>query len=273
MDFNLLLDTPVEHNCEKHGSYTQVFKMLSKCSACVSEKLAREAEIESLKSKYSTDIKNVTSLYDALEYANLPKRHSGCTFENYVVNEKNNLAYETMLKFAKNTDNLTKKGIGVLFLGTSGIGKTHLCAATINYIIRTHRRFAIYCKQYEIVEMYLREREKFTEILDVALLVIDEIGVTENSLTKEVMYQIIDKRYDAMQPTILISNKLPDEFYSSNTPAFNSRLAESMFELTASGEDYRLTKNIKISPLDLVEEKQLVVNKLHDEFKQNLAKF
>lgn len=265
-----LLIPPALHNCKTHGEYHQKYKHITECPTCHDEKVERTRKQEQLKFHLENDKIDLKEFYKYLEYANLPKRHSGCTFDNYQQTEQNKSAYNATKRFAENKDNLTKKGIGLLFLGVSGVGKTHLCAAIINHVMKEYRLVCYYCKQYEIVEMYLKDRDKFEEILEVPLLVIDEIGVSENSLTKEVMYQIVDKRYDLIVPTILVSNRTPEEFYKANSVALNSRLKEAMFELTAVGEDYRLTKGIKPEPVDYYQELFTKYKQLDDKYQEDI---
>jgi DNA replication protein DnaC len=102
-----------------------------------------------------------------------------------------------------------------LFCGLPGTGKTHLACAVVSMILRSGK-VSRYLTASDIARSvrssYSRDSETTEEIIlgklvAVPLLVIDEIGLgigTEHE--KAMVLDSISKRYEAMVPTILISN-------------------------------------------------------------------
>ena len=71
-----------------------------------------------------------------IESSGIKGSYRNKTFENFVVDEKNNKAYELCKSYAEsfgpNSGNL------FLFSGTPGTGKTHLACAITNYLLKQY---------------------------------------------------------------------------------------------------------------------------------------
>jgi len=106
-------------------------------------------------------------------------------------------------------------GTWFLFMGNVGTGKSHLCAAIINEVIRAGYT-ALFTKTprllREIKDTFNRDSELTqSEILrkmaKLDLLVIDEVGIQFGTDTERmILYEILDLRYEAMRPVILTTN-------------------------------------------------------------------
>jgi DNA replication protein DnaC len=109
-----------------------------------------------------------------------------------------------------------KTGTWLLFMGTVGTGKGHLCAGILNCIIR-----AGFTGLFVKMPIMLREiKDTFsnknteeshsqiiTHMVSCDLLVIDEVGVQFGTDTERmIIYDILDQRYEAMLPVILTTN-------------------------------------------------------------------
>ena len=108
---------------------------------------------------------------------------------------------------------------GLIFSGSPGTGKNHLACAIAKYFILNLRKSALVTTAFKIIRAIKAtwngagdEGKVLERFADIDLLVIDEIGVQFGSDT-EIMYlsEIINDRYEREKPTILISNKTPEE--------------------------------------------------------------
>lgn len=182
------------------------------CEVC--EKARKKREQEERKTKLRQ------SRIDALlRDSMLRKRFIGKRFDNFMPygkeREKQTKALRTAREFAGNFPYHRDVGTWLLFMGNVGTGKGHLCAAIINEIIRSGFT-ALFTKAprllREVKETYSRnsevtEKEIYSRLERIDLLIIDEIGVQFGTSTeRNIIFEILDARYEDMRPTILTTN-------------------------------------------------------------------
>ncbi|MCL5808490.1 MAG: ATP-binding protein, partial [Deltaproteobacteria bacterium] len=140
-------------------------------------------------------------------------------FENFSLYGEHQDRQAKILAYAKTfADDFARHrdaGTWLLFVGNTGTGKGHLCAAIINRIIQAGWS-ALFTKTprllREIKETFNRDSEVTqSDILrrlgELDLLVIDEVGVQFGTDTERmILYEVLDLRYEAMLPVILTSN-------------------------------------------------------------------
>lgn len=146
----------------------------------------------------------------------LPKRLRDCCFANYEMpNEKVGGICSACVNFANE-----KKG-NLIMLGGVGTGKTHLAAAICNHfcscgldaelttipeIIRDIRSTWGNRARNDYGDV-LSEEDIIRKYSSVSLLVIDEIGSQYGSDSEKIIIsEIINNRYNAMLPTVIIGN-------------------------------------------------------------------
>ena len=110
-------------------------------------------------------------------------------------------------------------------------------------------RPAIYCKAMEIFidlkNSFQRpsapsEKAIIEKLASAAFLVIDEAHVRgETKYEDDKLTHIIDKRYDAMRPTMLITNLQRKEFAAQLSPSILSRIEEQGGGIECNWESYR----------------------------------
>jgi DNA replication protein DnaC len=150
-------------------------------------------------------------------------------------------AYKRAVDFAKRP-----QGWLILF-GNYGAGKTHLAAAIANYTLRRHFRvlFAIVPDLLDHLRSTFGPSSeveydtRFETIRDVPLLILDDLG-TENTTpwAREKLFQIINHRYNYALPTVITSNRKPEDI----EPRIFSRMCDPMLceEITfIDASDYR----------------------------------
>lgn len=162
---------------------------------------------------------------ECLKDARLKKlqRHGGihprfahCTFESYLhTSRKQQLALSICHDYAKNFKDNLGKGKCLVFQGSVGTGKTHLACSIARYISQNGYSSLL----VTVFELIGRIRaawnrnsiESETEIIagfaEVDLLILDEVGIQYGTESEKItLFQVIDARYRAMKPTIIISN-------------------------------------------------------------------
>jgi DNA replication protein DnaC len=154
-----------------------------------------------------------------LKNSMLKKRFIEKRFDNFLPfgkeNEKQIRALTTAREFAENFPHHREIGTWLLFMGNVGTGKGHLCAAIINEVVRANFT-ALFTKAprllREVKETYNRnsevtEREIHSRLEQIDLLIIDEVGVQFGTSTEQnIIFEILDARYEDMLPTILTTN-------------------------------------------------------------------
>lgn len=152
------------------------------------------------------------------------------------------------LRFVENAENL-------VFLGTSGVGKTHL--ATSIGIEAAKKRYSTYfikctdlLHQLKKAQIENRLENRLKHFCHYRLLVIDELGYLPiNKEDSNLFFQLIDKRYEK-KSTILTTNINFNEwdsiFYDAVVAnAILDRLLHHSHVVTITGRSYRLKDHIK----------------------------
>lgn len=139
--------------------------------------------------------------------------HQSCSFENYKATTTNQkIVREKARHYAVDFE---KSMAGFVFCGNPGTGKNHLAAAICNDLLRRGKTVLI----ITVADIMSSMRETFNgsssnseeklidKLSSVDLLVIDEIGVqNESRYEKVLLNQIIDRRTSSRRPTGLLTN-------------------------------------------------------------------
>jgi DNA replication protein DnaC len=150
-------------------------------------------------------------------------------------------AYLRALEYARQP-----RGWLILF-GNYGCGKTHLAAAIANQLIRNHYR-VLFAVVPDLLD-HLRSTfgpsseieydQRFEDIREADVLILDDLG-TENttSWAREKLFQIINHRYNFALPTVITSNRKPEEI----DPRIFSRMSDRALceeHIIIDAADYR----------------------------------
>jgi DNA replication protein DnaC len=146
------------------------------------------------------------------------KRFEHATFETYhAENAKQRAVLELVLGYAENFRDHFKAGRSLLMVGRPGTGKTHLGFAILRQLMGASDKFT--GRLVSVAELFRTVKSTWTrgskkteaqaigEFLSPFLLIIDEVGVQFDSQTESnLFYEVINGRYQAMLPTVVISN-------------------------------------------------------------------
>lgn len=201
--------------CEKHGDYESrniVSKIWSKCPKCSAEMEAERKKME--KEKARAEKHRIWQM--KLGEAGIPERFVTRTLENYkVTNSGQKSALDFATAYAEQFDIVSEIGRSAIFCGKPGTGKTHLAIGIALHVMAKGK-----CAMFTTVQRMIRKvkdtfrkdsQESESDVIDLLvypdLLIIDEIGVQFGSdFEKNLMFDILNERYENRKPTLLLSN-------------------------------------------------------------------
>lgn len=242
-------DQSITCHCPVHGEYHPLIVSHPTCPACGDA--AIEAEKVEIKRKWSKESEE--SWYAA---AGLPVLHLNSGFNNYHTTLS---GQEYAKAVAKEYYQKLEKGHhgNMVILGTTGTGKTHLACAIARCIM--HRQpgkkplFAKYAISAQIVSDVLdahkrkddSKEDTLRRYASYDLLVIDEYGLDDNSNETQVqaLHRVIYERYNAMKPTIIVSNLKLEDIKNHLGDRILSRLKENGTLLKCVWADQRTTNS------------------------------
>lgn len=150
---------------------------------------------------------------------------------------------------------------GLYIYGPTGCGKTHLSCALINEILRMYQIPVRYAKISRDIlgklkasfnpnsEIYGEGKQIEEQLATIDVLVIDDFGVhRETEWVSQVLYDLIDARYENDLLTILTSNEAIDSWKDISNGRVLSRLREMCLEVQIDMPDYRKTVVSNINP-------------------------
>lgn len=206
--------------CETHGAYTtQLFRTPSgaefwtKCPGC--EEAERERERLERAAAMERERKE-RMIRSALNQAAIPPRFMTRSLDNFEADtpEKTN-ALRVSREYAESFREVLEVGRSLVFCGTPGTGKTHLAIGIAKRIIEdgyTAAFITVMNAIRRIRDTYRRDStETETQVIRSFtvpdLLILDEVGMQRGTDDEKVLlFDIINARYEAMRPLIVISN-------------------------------------------------------------------
>ena len=204
--------------------------------------------------------------------AHIPARYRDCTLDTFeIYNGADRSLAEALLTARKFVDEypVDTAGKGLLFVGTTGLGKTHLAVGVLQRLIRERGAKGLFCDYRELLksiqnsynpEVKTTELELLKPVFAAEVLVLDDLGAQKpNEWVWDTVALILNTRYNDRQTTIITTN-YPDQSAGAgarfdrngNKPAviedtlgdrigdrMRSRLAEMCIRVTMTGKDCR----------------------------------
>lgn len=208
--------------CEHHGEYQSTAQVVlgrefrSGCPACTQRRKEdrRQAGLD-WESRQEQERREARARVSA-QRSGIPKRFGACGTDTYVATQPGQAyALAVTRAYAENFAEALADCRCLVFTGTTGTGKTHLAIAIANRALRQGYT-AVYSPLLDIVdtvkdtwrkESSQSSRQALQPYLECDLLVIDEVGVQfDTDAERVIMSRLIDRRYEAMRPIILVSN-------------------------------------------------------------------
>jgi len=191
-----------------------------------------------------------------LEAARIPRRYEACSLGNYqpAANSGSQLrAFNHAFRLAREYPATDR---GLLFMGTCGVGKTHLSVAILRELIE---KKGVPCLFYEFGSLLKEIQNSYNPIsqtseltvlspvIEAEVLVLDELGATKpTDWVRDTMMQVINARYNDRKLTIFTTNYMDtrrapaeDTLEDRIGARMRSRLYEMCKTVVVEGEDWR----------------------------------
>jgi DNA replication protein DnaC len=189
-----------------------------------------------------------------LSAARIPDRYRDCDLESYLPNhESQKKAKIYVQRFIDKYPNIE---VGLLFLGTCGVGKTHLAVSLLKHVIMEKGDAGLFYDFRDLLReiqaswnsvSQASELQVLRPVLDAKVLVLDELGANKpTEWVRDTIAHIINCRYNDRKLTIFTSNYLDNPTRQGEETLrdrigvrLRSRLYEMCREVEIRGVDFR----------------------------------
>ena len=181
--------------------------------------------------------------------ARIPKRYIHCTLDGLYDRSDISLARakETVDGFIASWPGQLQQGTGLLIVGPCGTGKTHLAVAALQEIIAQEKPGKLLFRNFQELVQDLqasfessdspKKSEILQPLLDADLLVLDELGSQKpTAWVQDILYYVINSRYNDMKPTIFTSNYYDDPPAGTESlrDRIGAQLRSRLYEMAAT---------------------------------------
>lgn len=180
-----------------------------------------------------------------LPSSGIDSRFENKTLANYIRENKGQKGVINEINtFLENLDS----SAGLIMIGKPGTGKTHLASAIVREVITEKQKVAKTTKVARLIrevksswsDRETTESNVIEEHTRPTLLVIDEVGVQNGTdFERNILTEIIDERYSAMKPTILVGNLTLKEMVEMTSERAIDRFKEGGKVLVFDWSSYR----------------------------------
>lgn len=242
--------------CATHGPFRAVVaetksrgQVMGACPQCQAEEDRRRLDEVHQAQAAAKKRAGQKTLVQILGHSGIPERFMRRGFDTFEVHhDGHRQAVDAARAYAEQFADHRKQGRGLLFIGPTGTGKSHLAIAIAKAVIRNGGT-AVYATALDVFQIVketfsggseMSERQAVAQFVTPDLLVIDEVGVQyETAAERVIMTNLIDKRYQSLRPTILLSNHSLPEIERVLGPRVGSRLAEVNEVVRCTWDDWR----------------------------------
>jgi len=184
---------------------------------------------------------------DRGECGAIPKRMARCSFDTFTADMT--IRGEAEYYIEQKKQNL-EEGRNLVIQGPVGVGKTHLAVAiTWRLLVERPRHKADFWSIVDFVQMAKAvfdgdrgAKEYAEQAPTIDWLIIDDLGQERpTEWTRELIYTIVSRRYNAQRPTIVTTNLTPAEIADRYGDPVASRLfGDGALVLALGGKDNRI---------------------------------
>jgi DNA replication protein DnaC len=195
-----------------------------------------------------------TRLDRILADANIPKRYEHCDLDSYLPSHESQKNAKLFVQ--RFLEKYPYIDIGLLFLGSCGVGKTHLAVALLKKIVMEKGDNGLFYDFRDLLREIqaswnsvskTSELDVLRPVLEARVLVLDELGANKpTDWVRDTIAHIINCRYNDKKLTIFTSNYLDsprNQKEESLTDRIGvrlrSRLYEMCREIPIQGDDFR----------------------------------
>jgi DNA replication protein DnaC len=168
-----------------------------------------------------------------LEALRIPPRYEHCTFATFEIGEGSTRlgreALAMVLRYCsaytqRGSANANDRGLGLLFTGGNGTGKTHLAVAVLRELAETHGVRGQFWDYHELMREIrnsynpttaITEYELLEPVIELEVLLLDDLGAWKmTDWMNDTLFYILNRRYLARRPTLITTN-YPDRDLSA----------------------------------------------------------
>jgi len=237
-------------SCPTHGDWErEVPRFLASrvtCGKCSAEVAAQRERDEAETQRKAAEARRI----DHLEQIGVSERHRGRTFDTFVADTPEQAkALQACRDLAEGVAAGATRQPSLILCGKPGTGKTHLGCAIAQHLC-DRKDSVLRRTPLQIIRAIKNTWQRGAEQTEADvlagfayqdLLIVDEVGVQFGSDTERMyLFEIIDMRYEACLPTVLISNLDIDALRTEVGERVLDRLREDGGRLlTFTGESWR----------------------------------
>ncbi len=158
-----------------------------------------------------------------LDAAHIPPRYEHCELSNFQYDpddKKQQSIGHARLLAGRFVEEYPTDQTGLLFVGSVGVGKTHLAVGIVKDLIREKGIYCLFCDYRELLKsiqnsynpsVQATEMEILRPVFDVEVLVLDELGaVRSTEWVFDTVNYVLNSRYNNNRTTIITTN-FPDK--------------------------------------------------------------
>lgn len=177
----------------------------------------KPVETDGVRGVAPCDCKEAEQSVRLLERARIPRRYEHCALENFDIRKDKGGRPNQTLQWAKSkAEGFVREypvDFGLLFVGPTGVGKTHLAVAVLRELIVQK---GVECLFYDFRDLLKEIQDSYNPIsqtselrvlqpvLDAEVLLLDELASTNPSdWVKETLAYIINSRYNQKKVTLI----------------------------------------------------------------------
>ncbi len=189
----------------------------------------------------------------------IPPRYEHCTFATFKVGDKStpaskeahDIAFSFCVSYpgrARSKSN--DEGLGLVFSGGTGRGKTHLAVAVLRELAEVHGARGQFWDYHELMREIrnsydpgtaLTEYSLLEPIIDLDVILLDDLGAWKiTDWMTDTLFYILNRRYLARRPTLITTNYYDHEVRSADTNGSSSGRREQ----SVGGLDERLRSRL-----------------------------
>jgi len=244
----------IQH-CPVHGEYESINffgKIWTRCPKCAEEERMLENKLKEEEARRQRRI-----LWERkIGGAGIPERFKDKTLESFIAETpEQKRVLEIAKEYAENFSEVLRTGRCLIFTGRPGTGKTHLAIGIALHVMKENRTvlFTTTMRALRRIKDTWSNCSTETESQAVAtfttpdLLILDEVGVQSGSeFEKNIIFDIMNERYENCRPTIVLSNLTKDELIAFLGERVFDRLREDGGKVVGfTWESYRGKKKAK----------------------------
>lgn len=232
----------------------------------------RPVEVDGIRRVVRCDCSTAKQVERLLKQARIPRRYEHCAFENFDIRKNKETGQENLrLRWARGqAEKFVEEyplDFGLLFVGPTGVGKTHLAVAVLRELMLGK---GVECLFYDFRDLLKEIQNSYNPIsqtsefrvlqpvLDVEVLLLDElVAANPSDWVKETLAHIINSRYNQKRVTLITTtlafgsdSNSPAVLSPSGQPIPSLERSLNQFGATLSSRLYEMCKQIEMQSDD-----------------------